>query len=223
MTEFIFMLTHSDVTVPDALEVLEEIKNTGLRYIGCKDIGLDLDQYVHLFGDIRAYGMRSFLEVVTYDEREHFRGLDLARKIGADYLIGGMPKYTKKTLEYLRKMNSRLRYFPYISEVVEHPCILKGSIDDIVEDGKEAERLGADGINLLLYRYQGNQEALLHEVVDNLELPVIVAGSIKTFAQIEELMRKNVWAFTVGSAVFDKRFVKGNGLNGQITAILDNL
>jgi len=217
------MLTHSDVTVPGALEVLEEVKNTGLQYIGCKDIGLDLDQYTRLFGDIGTYGMRSFLEVVTYDEREHFKGLDLARKIGADYLIGGMPKYTKKTLEYLRKNNSGLKYFPYIGEVVDHSCILKGSIDNIVEDGKEAERLGADGINLLLYRYQGDQEALLNEVVDTLELPVIVAGSVKTFAQIEELKRRDVWAFTIGSAVFDKRFVKGNGLNGQITAILDIL
>ena len=40
MTEFIFMLTHHDVTVPNALEVIERIKDTGLRFIGCKDIGL---------------------------------------------------------------------------------------------------------------------------------------------------------------------------------------
>jgi len=31
--------------------------------------------------------MKSFLEVVTYDEQEHFRGVEIALKIGADSLI----------------------------------------------------------------------------------------------------------------------------------------
>ncbi len=31
MTNFIFMLTHNDVTVPNALEVFEEIENTEVR------------------------------------------------------------------------------------------------------------------------------------------------------------------------------------------------
>ena len=31
--------------------------------------------------------MKSFLEVVTYDEQEHFRGMEIALKIGADSLI----------------------------------------------------------------------------------------------------------------------------------------
>ena len=223
MTEFIFMLTQHDVTVPAALEVLEEVKDTGLRCIGCKDIGLDLGQYRELFGKMRSYGMRSFLEVVTYDEREYFRGVDLALRIGADYLIGGMPQYTEKTLEYLKTRDSRLRYFPYIGEVVDHPCILRGSLDDIIEDGKEAERLGVDGVNLLLYRYKGDEEALLNEVVKKLRVPVIVAGSIRNFEQIEELKRKDIWAFTIGGAVFDRRFVEGKGIREQITAVLGRL
>src|SRR5208283_3199398 len=43
--EFIFMLTHHDVTIPNALQVFDEVKDTGLKCIGCKDIGLNIDQY----------------------------------------------------------------------------------------------------------------------------------------------------------------------------------
>ena len=39
MIEFVFMLTHHDRTVDDPLSVYEELRGTGLRYIGFKDIG----------------------------------------------------------------------------------------------------------------------------------------------------------------------------------------
>ena len=39
MIEFIFMLTHNDATVPNALEVLTDVQDAGLRYIGFKDVG----------------------------------------------------------------------------------------------------------------------------------------------------------------------------------------
>ncbi|MEM3507559.1 MAG: hypothetical protein QXT31_07930, partial [Candidatus Bathyarchaeia archaeon] len=103
------MLTQHDVTVPNALEILEEVKDTGLRYIGCKDVGLSLNQYIELFNKIRKYGMTSFLEIVTYNEEEHFNGVNLALKIGVDNLIGGMPQYTKKTLDYLKEKKSMVK------------------------------------------------------------------------------------------------------------------
>ena len=41
MSEFVFMLTHGDRTVEDAAEVVPELAETGLRYIGFKDVGAD--------------------------------------------------------------------------------------------------------------------------------------------------------------------------------------
>jgi NAD(P)H-dependent flavin oxidoreductase YrpB (nitropropane dioxygenase family) len=209
--------------VPNALEVLEEVKDTDLGYIGCKDIGLNLDQYMELFDNIKKYGMTSFLEVVTYDEEEYFRGVNLALTIGADYLIGGMPQYTEKTLEFLETKGSEIKYFPYIGNVVSHPCILEGSLEEIIQNGNEAESLGVDGVNLLLYRYTGEQKELLNKTVEKLNVPVIVAGSIKTFEQIEELKRKNVWAFTIGSAIFEKQFSKEKSIKDQISTVLSKL
>jgi len=223
MTEFIFMLTHHDVTVPNALEVLEEVKDTGLRFIGCKDVGLSLNQYVELFSRIRKYGLTSFLEVVTYSEEEHFKGVNLALKVGVDNLIGGMPQYTKKTLEYLREKKSKIKYFPYIGKIVDHPCILQGSIEEIINDGKEAEALGVNGINLLLYRYTGDQKMLLNKAVKELKVPLIIAGNVTTFNQIEELKKNNIWAFTIGGAIFEKKFVEKGSIQAQITAVLSKI
>jgi len=217
------MLTHHDVTVPNALEVLEEVKDTGLRFIGCKDVGLSLNQYVELFSRIRKYGLTSFLEVVTYSEEEHFKGVNLALKVGVDNLIGGVPQYTKKTLEYLREKKSKIKYFPYIGKIVDHPCILQGSIEEIINDGKEAEALGVNGINLLLYRYTGDQKMLLNKAVKELKVPLIIAGNVTTFNQIEELKKNNIWAFTIGGAIFEKKFVEKGDIREQITAILNRL
>jgi len=217
------MLTHHDVTVPNALEVLEEVKDTGLRFIGCKDVGLSLNQYVELFNRIKKYGLTSFLEVVTYTEEEHFKGVNLALKLGVDNLIGGMPQYTRKTLEYLREKKSKMKYFPYIGKIVDHPCILQGSIEEIINDGKEAEALGVNGINLLLYRYTGDQKMLLNKAVKELKVPLIVAGNVTNFNQIEELKKNNIWAFTIGGAIFEKKFAEKGNIREQITAVLNRL
>ncbi len=41
--DFIFMLTNHDATVPDAVEVYESIRTTGLRLVGFKDVGASTD------------------------------------------------------------------------------------------------------------------------------------------------------------------------------------
>jgi hypothetical protein len=216
------MLTHHDVTIPNALEVFDEVKDTGLKCIGCKDIGLTLDQYKELFAGFRKYGIQSFLEVVTYSEQEHFRGIELATKIGADNLIGGMPQYTKKTMDHLKKSKTRLGFYPYIGKISGHPCILGGSVDEIIKDGKEAEKHGINGINLLLYRYTDDQKKLL-AATKKLKVPLIVAGNVANFSQIEELKKNNIWAFTIGGAILEKKFVENGSTQEQIRAVLKSL
>jgi hypothetical protein len=62
---FIFMLTHHDVTVPHALALFEKVKGTGLRCVGCKDIGLNIQHMHQLFSKMKKTKMKTFLEVVT--------------------------------------------------------------------------------------------------------------------------------------------------------------
>ena len=220
--EFIFMLTHHDVTIPNALQVFDEVKDTGLKCVGCKDVGLNVEQYKELFGAFRKHGIKSFLEVVTYSEQEHFHGVDLALQIGADNLIGGMPPYTKKTMDYLKEKEKRLGFYPYIGKITEHPCILGGTIEQIIKDGKEAEKCGINGINLLLYRYTDDQKKLL-KATKELRVPLIVAGNVANFEQIKELKGNGIWAFTIGGAIMEKKFVKDGSDRQQIESVLRSL
>jgi phosphoribosylformimino-5-aminoimidazole carboxamide ribonucleotide (ProFAR) isomerase len=80
-----------------------------------------------------------------------------------------------------------------------------------------------NGINLLLYRYVGDQKMLLNEAVEKLKVPLIVAGNVATFEQLEELKKKNVWTFTIGGAIFERRFVKEGDIHDQIIAVLGKL
>ena len=65
MPEFIFMLTHEDVTVENALEVHSEIRDVGIRYVGFKDIGLPFDRLKALTKVIHESGQEVMLEVVS--------------------------------------------------------------------------------------------------------------------------------------------------------------
>lgn len=215
------MLTHHDVTVKDAIKVFNEVKDTGLRCVGCKDVGLSEAEYEELFKCMRKAGMTTFFEVVTYDENKHFSGVDLAIRIGADYVVGGMPWFTEKTLAYIKERGADIKYFPYIGKIEGHPCVLKGEVDEIIEDGRRAESLGVDGINLLLYRYTGNQKELLEKVTKELKVPLIIAGSVDSFEKIKELVKHNVWGFTIGGAIFEKKFAPGGDIKDQIKSVLN--
>ena len=65
MIEFIFMLTRDDVTLGDAREVYASIAGSGVRHVGCKDVGLPREELATFLEDIRANGHVSHLEVVS--------------------------------------------------------------------------------------------------------------------------------------------------------------
>ena len=184
---------------------------------------METNQYEELFARFRKYGFESFLEVVSYNEEEHFRGVDLAIKMGADNLIGGMPQYTKKTVTYLKQKESKIRFFPYIGKIKGHPITLDGTIEQIIHEGKDTERSGISGINLLVYRYTNDQKALLQTATRELNVPLVVAGSVASFAQIKDLKEAGVWAFTIGGAILEKRFVENGYIEAQIQAVLSRL
>ena len=76
MTEFIFMLTHQDRTVPNAREVYDEVRPTGLHYVGFKDIGLPIPELRALAAAMRSDGREVMLEVVSEDKDEELRSVE---------------------------------------------------------------------------------------------------------------------------------------------------
>ena len=141
MTKFILMLTHNDVTVSNALDVLEQVKNTGVKFVGWKDIGLSNREFEQLSERAKKYGMTIFLEIVTPNREEHFRGLELGLRLGVDYIIGGMPKFSVESLSYLRERSPDVRFFPYVGQVVGLPCNLEGNIQTMVDESAKMKEL----------------------------------------------------------------------------------
>ena len=217
MIEFIFMLTRDDETLADARGVYASIATTGVRHVGCKDVGLPREELQALLSDIRANGHTTHLEVVSETEEATLASARAAAEIGPDYLIGGtLIEPVQEILE-----GTGIRFFPYVGRIVGHPCLLRGSIDEIADDARRAEQLGVDGINLLAYRYDGDVDALVEAVVDATSLPVIAAGSVDSQARIQALDERGVWAFTIGTAALDGVLVPGRPLEDQLRYALE--
>jgi hypothetical protein len=217
MIEFIFMLTRDDVTIPDARDVYASIAGTGVRHVGCKDVGLPTEELAALMDDIRANGHESWIEVVSETEEATLASARAAAEIRPDHLIGGT--LIEPVQEILA--GSGVRFWPYVGQIVGHPCLLRGTIDEIVADAERAAALGVDGINLLAYRYDGDVEALVRAVVAATGLRVICAGSVDSPERIRALDDCGAWAFTIGTAALDGALVPGAPLSGQLQAALE--
>jgi hypothetical protein len=214
---FIFMLTHDDRTIPDARAKVPAIESSGVRFAGAKDVGLPSAELGKLFGDLRAAGCTTFLEVVSETPEAMVASARAALEIRPDYLIGGTEiEATQRLL-----VGSGIRFFPYVGHVIGHPCLLRGTIQEIVGGGIRAEAAGVDGINLLAYRYDGDVERLVGELLEAVSLPVLCAGSIDSEARIVAMRRLGVWGFTIGTAVLDGAIVPGRPLADQLSRVLE--
>jgi len=215
--EFIFMLTRNDETLADAREVYASVAATGVRHFGCKDVGLPRKELEALLSDIESNGHTSYLEVVSESDEATLASARAAAEIQPDYLIGGT------LIEPVQEIiaGTGIKFFPYVGRVVGHPCLLRGSIQEIADDARRAQALGLDGVNLLAYRYDGDVEALVDAVVSNTSLPVIAAGSVDSVERIRALARNGVWAFTIGTAALDGVLLPEEPLQAQLELALE--
>jgi hypothetical protein len=215
--EFIFMLTRNDETLADAREVYASVAAAGVRHFGCKDVGLPRKELEALLSDIENSGHTSYLEVVSESDEATLASARAAAEIQPDYLIGGT------LIEPVQEIiaGTGIKFFPYVGRVVGHPCLLRGSIQEIADDARRAEALGLDGVNLLAYRYDGDVEALVDAVVSNTSLPVIAAGSVDSVERIRALARHGVWAFTIGTAALDGVLLPEEPLRAQLELALE--
>ena len=211
------MLTRDDRTIADAREIYATVAGTGIRHVGCKDVGLPVDELAALMDDIRSRGHTSYLEVVSESEEATLQSARVATEVRPDCLIGGT------LIEPVQEIiaGTGIRFFPYVGKVVGHPCLLRGQIGEIAEEARRAQALGVDGINLLAYRYDGDVDALVEAVVEATSLPVIAAGSVDSQARIQALADRGVWAFTIGTAALDGKLVPGAPLTEQLTYVVN--
>jgi hypothetical protein len=216
LAEFIFMLTHDDVTVPNAREIYREMKAwhlEGLRFVGFKDIGLPVPMLTDLCVEMHDGGFSVMLEVVSERLVDERRSIAAANEIGVDFVLGGVDAVAA-TRELA---GTGRRYFPFVGTILGHPSQLRGTVSSITEQAALlCSLVGVDGLDLLAYRYDGDPDRVLSSVVGAVDRPIIAAGSIDSAARIDAVTRRGAWAFTIGSAIFERRLVPGGDVRAQV-------
>jgi hypothetical protein len=116
-----------------------------------------------------------------------------------------------------------IRYCPFPGTVEGHPSVLSGGHDQIVEHARRLSATeGVHGVDLLAHRHESlDPVALTRAVVEAVDGPVIVAGSIASLGQIAALGDAGAWGFTIGGAIFEGRLPGGPTVAGQVAAVLD--
>jgi hypothetical protein len=215
--EFILMLTYNDTTVKDALKIFRECKETPVTHWGFKDVGLPPEEMKALVREMRDAGKTTYLEVVSLSEVEGLRGAKIAVEAGFDILMGTV--LFDSILDYLK--DKPIKYYPFPGHIYGHPSIMDGTIEAVVAHARLLESKGVPGMDLLSYRYVGDARLLLAEVVKATNVPIVSAGSIDSYRRMAEVWQTGAWGFTIGSALFDKKFVPNGSFKENTIAVCD--
>jgi hypothetical protein len=219
MINFVFMLTHSDSTIEDALEYVDVVSATGLRYIGFKDVGATPERQKSIAAAARDAGFETMLEVVSTSRESEVASVRAALDAGVDWVLGGTnPDAVLPLLE-----GSSVHYCPFPGRVVGHPSVLEGTIEEIADSAAALTATpGVFGLDLLAYRHATADIAeLTTRVVTSSRGPVIAAGSVVNDGQISTLAAAGAWGFTIGSAIFDGLFPGAPDVSAQVRHVLE--
>lgn len=200
--ELVVMLTNHDYTVENAPEIFRECKKAEARYWGMKEEGLRIESMKALYSEMKEAGKVTVLEVVSYTEEEGIKGAELAAGCGVDILMG--TKFSEKIADICHA--GGIRYMPFVGTVTGRPSVLEGLTGEIIDEAKCALESGADGIDLLGYRYVDDAAALNKAVCESCPGKVCIAGSIDSFQRLDEVMESGAALFTIGSAFFADKF-----------------
>ena len=211
--ELVVMLTYDDLTVSDAYSIFECCKNTQAKNWGIKEKGLPLPEMKDLFEYMKSYGKTTALEVVAYTPDEGLAGAELAAECGTDLLMGTV--FTDRICEFCKA--HKIKYMPFVGKVSQRPSILEGTAQSMITEAISYLKKGADGIDLLGYRYTGDAFALNKAFVSAVKAPVCIAGSVNNFDRLQEIKQIAPWSFTIGSGFFDNAF--GNSFEEQINTV----
>jgi len=214
------MLTHGDKTVPNCLEILEDVVSADVAHIGFKDVGVDTQTLSELASRIRKAGAVSYMEVVSTTSESITKSIEVASCIGVDRVLGGQD--VDYALGALGKTHAS--YYPFPGRPVGHPTSLHGSAANVTEDCARFRAAGCAGADLLAYR------AVDEDPIDLVRAAraglddgyLIVAGSVDSPERISAIAEAGADAFTIGTAIFENKFAKGgNTVSYQCAKVLE--
>ena len=213
------MLTRSDETVVDCLEVWDVIERVGLRHAGFKDVGVDIATLGELNRRMQFSGVTTFLEVVSTTVEDCLRSARIGVEIGVDRLMGGTQ--VDEILPLLA--GTGIAYLPFPGVPIGHPTVLGGSAETVEMHCKAFDAIGCGGADLLAYRaVDADPIELVRAARRGTQGYLVVAGSVSTVEQVDDLADAGADAFTIGSAVFDGSFSPRKGsIVSQLRDVMD--
>lgn len=212
------MMTREDRTIPDALDVLHAVRDTGLRHIGFKDVGVTAERQCEVVAAARDAGMTTYLELVSGTKDDELAAVAAAVDAGVDWILGGTFAY-----DIAERLNgTAMKFAPFPGRIIGHPSVLAGTRDEIVAHARSLLAVpGTHGLDLLAYRHESlDPLELTRAVVESTGAQVVVAGSVTTRDQVVELAKAGVWGFTIGSAVFDAALPGEADVASQVSSAL---
>lgn len=212
----IVMLTNNDETVGNASDIFDNCKDLEIECWGFKDIGLPVTEMKKLVKRMKEANKKTFLEIVSMNKEEGIKGAKLAVECEFDYLMGTV--FYEEIANYL--IDKHPKYFPFCGKVYGHPSILDGSVEEIIDHAKDIFKKGADGVDLLAYRYiEDADKRLIKDFLKQIKKPVVLAGSINSWDRLEKILNYNPWGFTIGTALFENKFCANTNFREQVNAI----
>lgn len=213
------MLTRSDETIVDCLDTWSAIQHVGIRHAGFKDIGVDVATLTELNRRMQASGVTTYLEVVSTSAEGCLQSARAAVDIGVDRLMGG----TQVDEIMAIIAGSGIEYLPFPGLPVGHPTQLGGDSSLVERQCQEFAQRGCGGVDLLAYRaIEAAPLDLVRAARRGTSGYLVVAGSVSTPAQIEDLRAAGADGFTIGSAVFDGSFSPRKGsIRSQLRDVLE--
>lgn len=212
------MLTHHDVTVPDARDHFRAAADLPVQYWGFKDVGLPAREMETLVGELRNAGKTPVLEVVRFDEDDLVDAASLAADCGVQYFTGG--KFSLAVMERVQAVG--MKYFPFCGDVSGSPIELTGTPQDVVDDARRLGGSGADGVDFVAFRYaSGDPIRLAKQVVHELGGDkVIIAGSINSVDRVRLAHEIGPFGYTMGGALFEGAFKPGGSFRDNLEQLV---
>jgi len=214
--DIIVMLTQNDVTVKNAYDVFMSSHDLDVNCWGFKNTGINKQDMYKLVKTMKKKGKKTFLEVLSYDEVSCLDCVKIAVECEIDEIMGTL--YFPSVQKYLK--DNGIPYKPFAGKVSGIPCVLESSCAEIIEDAKNLMENGVNGFDLLAYRSKEDGENLARQFCSAIDAKICIAGSISSFKHIDVILDIAPWAFTIGSALFEGKFVSNGGFRENLEAVL---
>lgn len=194
MIRCVAMLTHNDITVPNALEVFEQNKHAKAEYWGFKDVGVTLEEGEALLKAMVSAKKHVVIEPLTQDEEMANKWADLAIK----YQIDGVLGYFFPSVSAKLKAAGILSFPPFGGRNDEMRLV--GTIEELTKAAMEIIEAGSSGIRMSAYRWvEGNPEELaaaLKLKFDAAGIPFMMTGSVNDFGKLDVIKQMQPWGIT---------------------------